>query len=124
MQQQRQYLTHFKVQELVLCLSPLQFNQQLVSQIEKLLGLNFINDNESHRVCFANQNTELQDAYKQVFSPVDLLDYLYASLITDQQSAEKIQLDHPALAPIPYPTDNLTFWKMVATGRQYRLSLS
>ncbi|EPF76050.1 hypothetical protein GCM10025882_04530 [Acinetobacter gyllenbergii] len=124
MQQQRQYLTHFKVQELVLCLSPLQFNQQLVSQIEKLLGLSFLNDNEPHRVCFANQNIELQDAYKQVFSPVDLLDYLYASLIADQQSAEKIQLDHPALAPIPYPTDNLTFWKMVATGRQYRLSLS
>ena len=124
MQQKSQHLASFKVQELVLCLSPLQFNQQLVSQIEKSLGLSFINDNEPHRVCFASQNTELQDAYQQMFSPVDLLDYLYASLISDQQSAEKIQLDHLALAPIPYPTDNLTFWKMVATGRQYRLSLS
>ncbi|MCJ0829270.1 hypothetical protein MN869_12555 [Acinetobacter sp. NIPH1876] len=124
MQQKSQHLISFKVQKLVLCLSPLQFNQQLVSQIEKSLGLSFINDNEPHRVCFANQNTELQDAYKQVFSAVDLLDYLYASLIADQQSPEKIQLDHPALTPIPYPTDNLIFWKMVATGRQYRLSLS
>ncbi|EOR10692.1 hypothetical protein [Acinetobacter genomosp. 15BJ] len=124
MQQQRQHLARFKVHELVLSLSPLQFNQQLVSQIEKSLGLSFINDNESHRVCFANQNAELQDAYKQVFNPVDLLDYLYAIFISDQQSAEKIQLQNPALAPIPYPTDNLTFWRMVATGRQYRLSLS
>ncbi|WP_343621884.1 hypothetical protein [Acinetobacter proteolyticus] len=124
MQLQRQHLTHFKVHELVLSLSPLQLNQQLVCQIEKSLGLNFINDNEPPRVCFANQNTELQDAYKQVFNPVDLLDYLYASLISDQQSAEKLQLLNPALAPIPYPTDNLTFWRMVATGRQYRLSLS
>ncbi len=124
MQLQRQHLTHFKVHELVLSLSPLQFNQQLVCQIEKSLGLNFINDNEPPLVCFANQNTELQDAYKQVFNPVDLLDYLYASLISDQQSAEKLQLLNPALAPIPYPTDNLTFWRMVATGRQYRLSLS
>ncbi|ENV09840.1 hypothetical protein F966_01661 [Acinetobacter higginsii] len=124
MQQQRQHLAHFKVHELVLSLSPLQFNQQLVNQIEKSLGLSFINDNEPHRVCFANQNTELQDAYKQVFSPVDLLDYLYANLIADQQRAEKLQLLNPALAPIPYPTDNLTFWRMVATGQQYRLSLS
>jgi len=104
--------------------SPLQFNPQIVSQIEKSLGLSFINVNEPHRVCFASQNTELQDAYKLVFSTVDLLDYLYASLISDQQSAEKIQLQNPALAPIPYPTDNLTFWRLVATGRKYRLSLS
>ncbi|MCH7294907.1 hypothetical protein [Acinetobacter higginsii] len=124
MQQQRQHLASFKVHELVLSLSPLQFDQQLVCQIEKSLGLSFINDNEPHRVCFANQNTELQDAYKQVFSPVDLLDYLYASLIAAQQRAEKIQLQNPALAPIPFPTDNLTFWRLVATGRKYRLSLS
>ncbi|QHH99102.1 hypothetical protein [Acinetobacter dispersus] len=124
MQQQRQHLAHFKVHALVLSLSPLQFNPQIVSQIEKSLGLSFINDNEPHRVCFASQNTELQDAYKQVFSAVDLLDYLYASLISDQQSAEKIELQNLALAPIPYPTDNLTFWRLVATGRKYRLSLS
>lgn len=124
MQQQRQHLAHFKMHELVLSLSPLQFNPQIVSQIEKSLGLSFINVNEPHRVCFASQNTELQDAYKLVFSTVDLLDYLYASLISDQQSAEKIQLQNPALAPIPYPTDNLTFWRLVATGRKYRLSLS
>lgn len=71
---------------------PLQFNPQIVSQIEKSLGLSFINVNEPHRVCFASQNTELQDAYKLVFSTVDLLDYLYASLISDQQNTEKIQL--------------------------------
>jgi len=124
MQEQSQHFTSFKVHELVLSLSPLQFNQQLVSQIEKSLELNFISENEPHRVCFASQNTELQDAYKQVFSAVDLLDYLYASLISDQQSAEKIELQNPALAPIPYPTDNLTFWRLVATGRKYRLSLS
>lgn len=124
MQEQSQHLASFKVQELVLCLSPLQFNQQLVSQIEKSLGLSFINDNEPHRVCFANQNAELQDAYKQVFNSIDLLDYLYASLIADQQSAEKIKLLNPALAPIPYPTDTLLFWKLVAIGQQYRLSLS
>ncbi|MCH7304228.1 hypothetical protein MMP74_07485 [Acinetobacter sp. NIPH 1869] len=124
MQQQRQHLAHFKVHELVLSLSPLQFNPQLVCQIEKSLELSFIHDNEPHRVCFANQNAELQDAYKQVFRAVDLLDYLYASLISDQQRAEKIQLQNPALAPIPSPTDNLTFWRLVATGRKYRLSLS
>ncbi|ENW94771.1 hypothetical protein [Acinetobacter dispersus] len=124
MQQQRQHLANFKVHELVLSLSPLQFNPQIVSQIEKSLELSFINDNEPHRVCFASQNTELQDAYKQVFSAVDLLDYLYASLISDQQSTEKIELQNLALAPIPYPTDNLTFWRLVASGRKYRLSLS
>ncbi|MCH7384665.1 hypothetical protein MMP71_12505 [Acinetobacter dispersus] len=124
MQEQSQHFTSFKVHELVLNLSPLQLNQQLVIQIEKSLGLSFNDQDQPHRVCFANQNAELQDAYKQVFSAVDLLDYLYASLISDQQSAEKIEQQNLSLAPIPYPTDNLTFWRLVATGRKYRLSLS
>lgn len=122
MQEQSQHLASFKVQELVLCLSPLQFNQQLVSQIEKSLGLSFINDNEPHRVCFANQNAELQDAYKQVFSAVDLVDYVYAILSSEKQRTEEIQLLNPALAPIPYPTDHLLFWKLVTIGQRYRLS--
>ncbi|MCH7314210.1 hypothetical protein [Acinetobacter sp. ANC 3882] len=121
MQQQSQHLASFKVHELVLSLSPLQLNQHLVIQIEKSLGLSFNEQDQPHRVCFANQNAELQDAYKQVFTALDLLDYVYAVLAAEKG---KIDLLDPKQHPIPYPTDNLQFWTLVKIGQHYRSSLA
>ncbi|MDM1021685.1 hypothetical protein QSV37_15450 [Acinetobacter sp. VNK23] len=115
---------YFKTDQLFLSLSPLQLNLDMVTQIEKTLGLTLISEQQPHRVCFANQNAELQDAYKQVFSATDLLDYVYAVLISEKGNTNRIQLLSPSLPAIPYPTDNLNFWKLVKLGQQYRLSLS
>lgn len=115
---------YFKTDQLFLSLSPLKLNLDIVIQLEKTLGLTLISEQQPHRVCFANQNAELQDAYKQVFTATDLMDYIYAVLISEKGTTDRIQLLNPSLPAIPYPTDNLNFWKLVKLGQQYRLSLS
>lgn len=116
------YRAGFESHQLVLSLSPLQLNRELVTAIEKTLGLSFLNEDEPHRVCFANQNAELQDAYKQVFSAIDLLDYVYAMLLSAQGNLDKISLLSENQSMIAYPTDPLHFWQLVRVGQQYRLS--
>lgn len=116
--------THFSTQQCFLSLSPLRLNMAIVLKIEKALSLTFISEQQPHRVCFANQNAELQDTYKQVFTATDLLDYVYAILIAKQNDAKGMQLCLSDLANIPYPTDTLIFWKLVRIGQQYRLSLT
>lgn len=113
----------FKSHQLVLSRSPLQLDQKIVTEIEKRLGLSFLHEDQPHRVCFANQNAELQDAYKQVFSAIDLLDYVYAMLIAEQGQLDKISLLSENQSLIAYPTDPLQFWQLVRDGQNYRHSM-
>lgn len=113
----------FKIHQLVLSPSPLHLNREIVTEIEKRLGLSFLNEEEPHRVCFANQNAELQDAYKQVFSAIDLLDYVYAMLISEQGKLDKISLLSENQSLIAYPSDPLQFWQLVRIGQNYRRSM-
>ena len=68
-------------------------NPEIVKQIEKGLGLTFVPDASTSlsnpsstgsatggNLCFANNNDELRDEFKQTFAPIDLLDYIYAVL--------------------------------------------
>jgi hypothetical protein len=115
-----QHQSSFKRHELILSLSPLTLNQDLIKQIEKTLGLSFLSEEPPHRVCFANQNSELQDAYKQVFSARDLLDYVYAILGAETKYIENDQLRNSTA--IPSPTANLIFWQWVRIGQNDRAS--
>ena len=98
-------VSYFTVQQLILLRSPLQLNRDIVTQFEQQLGLSFIEQEQTGRVCFANQNKDLQDAYKQVFYTADLLAYV--------QAFSTAETDH-----IPYPTDPLQFWKIVKIQQQ------
>ena len=91
---------YFQRQQLILHNAPLQFNPIILTQFEKQLGLSFMPYQEEGQVCFANQNKDLQDAYKQVFYPADLLAYIHAFATSDTDL-------------IPYPTDPLQFWNIV-----------
>ncbi|MBJ8484688.1 hypothetical protein [Acinetobacter vivianii] len=113
----------FKIHQLVLSRSPLHLNREIVIEIEKRLGLSFLNEDQPHRVCFANQNAELQDAYKQVFSAIDLLDYVYAMVISKQGNFDNISLLSENQSLIAYPTDPLQFWQLVRDGQNYRRSM-
>lgn len=109
----------FKSHQLFLSLSPLQLNQQIVTEIEKRLGLSLLDEDAAHRVCFANQNAELQDAYKQVFSADDLLDYVYAQLSgtkSDPDLGSALMSD----TLIAYPDEPLAFWQQVRLGHSLR----
>ncbi len=95
-------------------------NPEIVSEIAKGLGLTFVPEKENCNVCFANHNDELRDEYKQTFTPIDILDYIYAVLYSPayrEKYKEFLKLDFPR---IPYPKDTETFWKLVKLGGEIR----
>jgi predicted helicase len=95
-------------------------NMEKVNQIAKGLNLTFVPELENGNVCFANNNEDLRDEFKQVFAPIDLLDYIYAVLHSPtyrEKYKEFLKIDFPR---VPYPKDATTFWKLVELGRQIR----
>lgn len=80
-------------------------NTEIVNQIAKNLGLTFTIEKEST---------------KGTFSPIDLLDYIYAVLHSPtyrEKYKEFLKIDFPR---IPYPKDVETFWQLVALGAELR----
>lgn len=95
-------------------------NPEIVKQIEKELGLSFTPEKETGNLCFANNNDELRDEFKQSFAPIDLLDYIYAVLHSPsyrEKYKEFLKIDFPR---VPYPNDADTFWQLVHLGSQLR----
>ena len=93
---------------------------KIVNEIAKKLGLTFTPEKETGNVCFANNNDELRDEFKQTFAPIDLLDYIYAILHSPsyrEKYKEFLKIDFPR---VPYPTDANMFWQLVDLGRQIR----
>lgn len=50
----------------------------LISSLEQKLGLIYISEAEEGNVCFANNNAELRDEFKRVFTRRDVLSYIKA----------------------------------------------
>ncbi|MCO5230212.1 MAG: hypothetical protein M9958_03550 [Chitinophagales bacterium] len=95
-------------------------NMEIVEQIAKGLGLLFIPEAETGSVCYATNNSELRNDYKTVFTPLDLLDYIYAVLHSPtyrEKYKEFLKIDFPR---VPYPKDADTFWKLVKLGGAIR----
>ena len=83
-------------------------NHKIVADISKKLGIKFIPDHE-----------DTQADGKTAFSPLDLLDYIYAVLHSPSYRTkykEFLKIDFPR---IPYPTKS-NFWKLVSLGSQIR----
>lgn len=77
----------------------------IVQQIAVKLNITFTAEKEQ------SQNT---------FSPVDILDYIYAvlhSIPYREKYKEFLKIDFPR---IPYPKDTTTFWQLVAFGSELR----
>ncbi len=93
---------------------------EIAKQIADKLGLSFVPEKENDTVCFANNNDELRDDFKQVFAPIDILDYIYAVLHSPtyrKKYKEFRKIDFPR---VPYPKDSNTFWKLVKLGSEIR----
>jgi predicted helicase len=85
-------------------------NMEIVNQIATGLGLTFVADEMLKQV----------QHDKSVFSPIDLLDYIYAVLHSPtyrEKYKEFLKIDFPR---VPYPKDQDTFWKLVELGGQIR----
>jgi predicted helicase len=96
---------------------------EIVEQIAAQLGLNFVPD---HELCHAELVSASQQTLKQVqgdktvFTPLDLLDYIYAVLHSPnyrEKYKEFLKIDFPR---VPYPKDAATFWQLVKLGGQIR----
>ncbi len=84
-------------------------NNQIVSKIATKLGVPFVAD---HELKDKNDHSS--------FSPLDLLDYMYAVLHSPwyrETYKELLKIDFPRL---PYPDDIGTFWKLIAIGGEIR----
>ncbi len=80
-------------------------NDEIVKQIAEKLGLQFTNENE---------------ATEGTFSPIDILDYIYAVLYSPtyrEKYKEFLKIDFPR---VPYPKDQETFWQLVKLGGEIR----
>jgi predicted helicase len=87
-------------------------NMEIVDQIAKGLGLSFVP--EKHLTPDPSPQGEGS------FSPIDLLDYIYAVLHSPtyrETYKEFLKIDFPR---VPYPTDADIFWKLVALGGELR----
>ena len=82
---------------------------KIVNEISKKLKLPFVPDHE------------LPEADgKTAFSPLDLLDYIYAVLHSPSYRSkykEFLKIDFPR---IPFPASAANFWQLVALGKQVR----
>ena len=81
-------------------------NSKIVSSISALLKLPLVEHNT--------------DKSNDGFTPIDLLDYIYAVLYSPkyrEKYKEFLKIDFPR---VPYPTDKETFWKLVEIGSKLR----
>ncbi len=95
-------------------------NHESINEFAKKINLDFLPIKENGNVCFANNNEELRDDFKQVFSTIDFLDYIYAvsfSITFKDKFPQKLSADFPK---IPFPKVSNGFWKLVKLGRQIR----
>lgn len=74
---------------------------EIITQIEQKLGIQFQNEITSGNVCFAQQNEELQDDFKVFFTISDFRFFIQSF------SGKKVT--------IPMDTEN--FWKLVEKGK-------
>ena len=95
-------------------------NMEIVSELEVILQMQFVAEKTEGNVCFANNNDELQNEYKEFFAPIDILDYIYAVLHSPSyrdKYKEFLKIDFPR---VPYPKDKEIFWQLVKLGSEIR----
>lgn len=91
--------------------------QGIINQMANKTGLNFvlIKDPEGN-VCMAN-NKEVRPEFRQNFSVIDILDYMYAisySLNFRLTGEEFVKIN------LQYPKDSETFWELAELGLQLK----
>jgi predicted helicase len=93
--------------------------QTLDQSTERIPNLNFdIVKEISDKIVLTFTNEK--ETTKDTFSPIDILDYIYAVLHSPtyrEKYKEFLKIDFPR---VPYPKDKDTFWKLVKLGGEIR----
>ena len=95
------------------------FDQKMINEIAKKLNLKFIPDHLSSQEL--RQTSEHEGVGKKsTFNPLDILDYIYATLHSPtyrERYKEFLKIDFPR---IPFTSDQKLFWSLVEKGRELR----
>jgi len=91
----------------------LRLNHKIIADFERILQLQFIEKTTVGNVCFASQNSELQDDFKQVFTQKDLLDYFYA--VISLPGYQQLKLEKY------YPKNTNEFWNLVREAEKLKV---
>ena len=88
-------------------------SKEVISEFEAIFHMQFISEKSEVKskgnVCFANHNDELRDEYKEVFAPIDILDYFFA-VLNSSSYRDRYEV----------PKDKETFWQLVKLGTEIR----
>lgn len=101
--------------------NPHVFNLDGVNQFARNLGLLFVAESTTGNVCYAEENAEMRDEFRQVFTAADLRDYLYGVLLYALCSCNKDTDFIMAIPGLPNISDALVFWKLSRLGGDLRL---
>ncbi len=94
----------------------LEIYPQFIERLSEATELSYEAYKVDGNLCFAANNDELQNAFKLVFYPSDVLAYIYATFYSPEQ-LNSIGMDlYIALSSIPMPSDSDEFWKLVELG--------
>ncbi|PRZ26587.1 type ISP restriction/modification enzyme [Flavobacterium granuli] len=93
---------------------------EIVKQIENRFDLTFVPEKENGNLCFVNNNDELRDEFVQSFSPIDVLDYLYAVLHSTKSKNVHQAFLEMDFSKISYPKTISGFRSLTVLGRKLR----
>ena len=88
------------------------FSKSFIDYCSQVLGLSFIQEEKTGNICFAGNNSDMRDDFKQLFTAEDLINYLNAYLHSDFYRSQNL---------IHYPKSERTFWSIVALGKKLNL---
>ncbi|MCO5286838.1 MAG: hypothetical protein M9898_10535 [Chitinophagaceae bacterium] len=101
--------------------NPHVFNLDGVNQFARNLGLLFVAESTTGNVCYAEENAEMRDEFRQVFTAADLRDYLYGVLLYALCDCNKETDFIKAIPGLPNISDALVFWKLSRLGGDLRM---
>ncbi|NLO70159.1 MAG: hypothetical protein GX102_04300 [Porphyromonadaceae bacterium] len=84
--------------------------KEIIRKFEEITGLDFVEEKMNGNLCFATNNSEMQDDFKLTFLPIDLLNYFNGTI--QRNSSFRLTKNE-----IPYPADKDDFLEKVNIGK-------
>jgi hypothetical protein len=91
--------------------------EDVIDQFKSIVQLDFEKTISKGNLCFARNNEELRDEFKQVFTPVDLLDYWRAIFHFPTATTLKKENLISEEQGIAFPKNAESFWRLVEIGK-------
>lgn len=93
---------------------------EIIRGFEESTGIGFSSESQVQEpnLCFVDSD-ELRDEYKTRFTHADILNYIFAMRHSSSCAINENVLTG-IVTSIPYPKNNLTFWKLARLGKELK----